>query len=151
MSWLDLVYGKEATPLVSSEVPIETLYPRKGDWALNMAFGEEDLLAEQIAGDEVEQETLYRYTTALDDAVCPICKPLEGEVFPESAIPETFPDAEELAEGVVKANTHAPRDWNCRCELFAEDPPFQSGVIMDQSFNLDAEVMKYNAWAGGGL
>ena len=79
---------------------------------------ESDLESEEVS----EEEPLWLAVTSLDERVCLDCGPLEGEVFPDSVIDESFPDAEEISDGVLQLNVHAPRDWNCRCYAYLEQP-----------------------------
>lgn len=63
---------------------------------------------------------VWVYHTMLDDAVCPICRPLHGEIYYDDArVFDTFPYAE-YYEDMIIPNTHAPRDYNCRCVILAE-------------------------------
>jgi hypothetical protein len=114
---------------------------------LDLVYGKEEI---QTESEEVaEEELLWRYITVLDERVCPNCGPLEGEVFPESVLEETFPDLEVLAEGVIHPHVHI----GCRCQLIMEQPteeyPIWGVNTMEGGESLETEVMKYNEWAGG--
>lgn len=99
---------------------------------------------------ESEEEPLWCVVTAADEIVCPDCSPLEGEVYPESVLFEAFPEAEEVADGVVQLNVHAPRDYRCRCQAFVEQPAEMYPVGLEEEGGFyDAEVTSYDLLAGG--
>lgn len=142
MSWLDLSYGKGGPMISEGEATLSSV---GGDWPLSMVFGEEDLSAEEF-GDEQESEQSYILETALDEKVCEICGPLEGEIFPESALEEEFPDAEFDPDGSVRLNAHSPRDPYCRCIA----SPIEDESYEDAPFDMESEVAAFNEAYGGG-
>lgn len=114
---------------------------------LDSLFGMGGGIQEEESLEFPEDEIMWLFATALDERVCPDCGPLEGEVFPDSVLEETFPEYEELAEGVIHPHVHRPRDDNCRCTLFEEQPAdeFSIGESDQQieEYSLEIEVNKY--------
>lgn len=76
------------------------------DEIFDEVFGEEE-------GEEEEEEEFWEFETAMDERVCDVCGPLDGEVFSVDELEEYFPDGWEIGLGVIQANVHP----NCRCTL----------------------------------
>jgi hypothetical protein len=114
---------------------------------LELVYGEEtgDLISEEVP----ESETLYKFITSLDERVCPECAVLEGAVFPESVLEETFPGMEVLGEGVIHPHVH----FGCRCTFMAEQYTDEYPIWGANLFvgDIDTEISQYNRWAGGGF
>lgn len=64
--------------------------------------------ATREAGNRNEFTTQYRYLTAVDEVVCPICRPAEGLLTDKRT--EAFPDG----------GGYPPRHPRCRCEITPE-------------------------------
>ena len=120
MSWQELVFGVE--PQITQAIEVQ-----------------------QFEEEVPEEEPLWYVVTALDELVCPVCSPLEGETFPESALDETFPEAMEAADGVLQLNIHAPRDYKCRCQAFRVD----EGETQLSEEDFSPQALQFGSWEGG--
>jgi len=82
--------------------------PASGFWTWPEQFYE----GESYFGEEYDEE-VWVYETALDERVCPICGPLEGEAFLGEDVDANFPEASDIDETTLAPNLHD----NCRCQL----------------------------------
>lgn len=69
-------------------------------------------LLDEFYGEE-SFDQVWIFETALDERVCPLCGPLEGEAFLIEDLEASFPNARDLGDGTIAANLHK----NCRCVL----------------------------------
>lgn len=63
------------------------------------------------------ENDFWKYHTVSDDRTCTLCMAYANMTFQGAELLTLFPYLEVVDANTIRANTHLPRDPNCRCWL----------------------------------